>query len=321
MTPKRCEADALSRLAGMPFLDRLELAALSGWSRGAVYDAVAQTGRTGDGGSLPPRLPPGVPPPAATPSPPPEWSGWPSWTRNAPGGTPFPSTALSQTNGGGGCWNAWTPWLSSTAWPRPSIRSITPWYPDGTGPCPWTPPWSCPTAGVVAVVRQGNTCRPHRLRQAPLAAGAVDARQRRADAAARRGCGCARPEGWQQRCPDASVPGPGERRRFRRSRGRRLAHPLRSPRPSIWLRRWPTPTRPGPGPCESRRNVPRCPTPWTPTPTACCRPCSSPWRSGPWTCWPIGPGCRLDTWEHCLGVKRSRLSQMTHKARRFGPAG
>ena len=37
-----CEADALRRLADMPFLDRLELAALSGWSRGAVYDAVAK---------------------------------------------------------------------------------------------------------------------------------------------------------------------------------------------------------------------------------------------------------------------------------------
>ncbi len=37
-----CEADALRRLADMPFLDRLELAALSGRSRGAVYDAVAR---------------------------------------------------------------------------------------------------------------------------------------------------------------------------------------------------------------------------------------------------------------------------------------
>ena len=42
MTPNRCEADALRRLADMPFLDRLELAALSGRSRGAVYDAVAR---------------------------------------------------------------------------------------------------------------------------------------------------------------------------------------------------------------------------------------------------------------------------------------
>ena len=42
MTPERCEADALRRLADMPFLDRLELAAFTGWSRGAVYDAVSR---------------------------------------------------------------------------------------------------------------------------------------------------------------------------------------------------------------------------------------------------------------------------------------
>ena len=42
MIAVRCEADALRRLADMPFLDRLELAALSGWSRGAVYQAVSQ---------------------------------------------------------------------------------------------------------------------------------------------------------------------------------------------------------------------------------------------------------------------------------------
>ena len=42
MTLNRCEADALGRLGDMPFLDRLELAALTGWSRGAVYDAVAR---------------------------------------------------------------------------------------------------------------------------------------------------------------------------------------------------------------------------------------------------------------------------------------
>ena len=35
-----CEEDLLRHLASMPFLDRLELAAVSGWSRGAVYRAV-----------------------------------------------------------------------------------------------------------------------------------------------------------------------------------------------------------------------------------------------------------------------------------------
>ena len=32
--------ETLRRLATMPFLDRLELAAVSGWSRGAVYAAM-----------------------------------------------------------------------------------------------------------------------------------------------------------------------------------------------------------------------------------------------------------------------------------------
>ena len=40
MTRTGCQGEALRRLAEMPFLDRLELAAVSGWSRGAVYAGV-----------------------------------------------------------------------------------------------------------------------------------------------------------------------------------------------------------------------------------------------------------------------------------------
>ena len=40
----RCEADALRRLADMPFLDRLELVALTGWSKGR---GVPGRGRSG----------------------------------------------------------------------------------------------------------------------------------------------------------------------------------------------------------------------------------------------------------------------------------
>ena len=40
MIPAGCEIATLRRLAEMPFLDRLELAAVSGWSRGAVYAAM-----------------------------------------------------------------------------------------------------------------------------------------------------------------------------------------------------------------------------------------------------------------------------------------
>ena len=40
MRPGSCEAEVLRLLAQMPFLDRLELVEVSGWSRGAVYGAV-----------------------------------------------------------------------------------------------------------------------------------------------------------------------------------------------------------------------------------------------------------------------------------------
>ena len=61
MRLSRCEADSLRRLADMPFLDRLELAALSGWSRGAVYDAIARLEREGMVAAVPhasPLVPP-----------------------------------------------------------------------------------------------------------------------------------------------------------------------------------------------------------------------------------------------------------------------
>ena len=46
MRPEGCEAELLRVLAAMPFLDRLEMVEVSGWSRGAVYGAVEklQTG-------------------------------------------------------------------------------------------------------------------------------------------------------------------------------------------------------------------------------------------------------------------------------------
>ena len=47
MTLTGCERELLRRLASMPFLDRLELVAISGWSRGAVYEGV---GKLEDGG-------------------------------------------------------------------------------------------------------------------------------------------------------------------------------------------------------------------------------------------------------------------------------
>ena len=47
MRPAGCEAEILRLLASMPFIDRLDLAAVSGWSRGAVYEAVERLDRGG----------------------------------------------------------------------------------------------------------------------------------------------------------------------------------------------------------------------------------------------------------------------------------
>ena len=48
-----CQGEALRRLAEMPFLDRLELAAVSGWSTGAVYGAVQRLERGGMAQAVP----------------------------------------------------------------------------------------------------------------------------------------------------------------------------------------------------------------------------------------------------------------------------
>ena len=42
MKPAGCEAELLRALAAMPFLDRLEMVCVTGWSRGAVYEAAAK---------------------------------------------------------------------------------------------------------------------------------------------------------------------------------------------------------------------------------------------------------------------------------------
>ena len=47
MRPAGCEAEILRALAEMPFIDRMDLAAVSGWSRGAVYEAVGRLDRGG----------------------------------------------------------------------------------------------------------------------------------------------------------------------------------------------------------------------------------------------------------------------------------
>ena len=53
MRAERCDRALLRRLASMPFLDRLEMAALSGRSRGAVYEAVGRMESDGLVASIP----------------------------------------------------------------------------------------------------------------------------------------------------------------------------------------------------------------------------------------------------------------------------
>ncbi|MYE31317.1 MAG: hypothetical protein F4X80_01365, partial [Chloroflexi bacterium] len=48
-----CIRDVLRLLAEMPFVDRLELAAISGWSRGAVYESLAVLEDAGLAAALP----------------------------------------------------------------------------------------------------------------------------------------------------------------------------------------------------------------------------------------------------------------------------
>ena len=50
---KPLDGEMMRLLAQMPFLDRLEAAAVSGWSRGAVYGSVRRLVGSGLVGSLP----------------------------------------------------------------------------------------------------------------------------------------------------------------------------------------------------------------------------------------------------------------------------
>ena len=53
MRPAGCEGELLRRLAWTPFLDRLEMVCLAGWSRGAVYEAVQRLEQGGLVASIP----------------------------------------------------------------------------------------------------------------------------------------------------------------------------------------------------------------------------------------------------------------------------
>ena len=291
----RCEADALRRLADMPFLDRLELAALTGWSKGAVYDAVAGLEREGMVESVPHASP------LVSPT-----------RRHALTAagvdrlTELDAVPLEKTL-----------FLLpvSRQWRRGLLERL-----DGVAviyrlacavnqvfhpvvfrwyrAMPLDAALVLPDGRTLTVVRQGSTAdrtafgkRLWRLGQLPPTSAVLlllpdEVR-------------LARPAEWRRHCPGRcswpwrATPLPPER-------GPPSGARPPVPRPWTYKPPWPTPGRPEHGPCANRRNGPPCPMTWTPGPIACCRPCSSQWRSGPWTCWPTGPGCRPNTWAHCL---------------------
>ena len=53
MTLTECQEELLGHLAAMPFLDRLELVAVSGWSRGSIYESVKKFEVEGLAASVP----------------------------------------------------------------------------------------------------------------------------------------------------------------------------------------------------------------------------------------------------------------------------
>ena len=67
MNPAGCEGELLRRLAWTPFLDRVEMARLSGWSGSAVYQAVQSLERGGLVDSVSPRGGPHAPGPPLLP--------------------------------------------------------------------------------------------------------------------------------------------------------------------------------------------------------------------------------------------------------------
>ena len=92
MRPEGCEADLLRALAWMPFLDRQEMVAVSGWSRAAVYEAVQKLEAGGFCASVLHATLTRFPRPGGSTSPPPGCAGSPgkrtrpstSWCAPAP---------------------------------------------------------------------------------------------------------------------------------------------------------------------------------------------------------------------------------------------
>ena len=144
----------MRRLAAMPLLDRLELAAVSGTPDRTAYDIVDALEREGLVASILHatdllrstrryRL---------------TAEGLRSLARGRRSGDGRARSARtpSPPSGGASSWSGSTRWASSTGWPRPSPPRRGPSGCAGTGPRPWTPPSSSPTAGPLASSGRGS---------------------------------------------------------------------------------------------------------------------------------------------------------------------
>ena len=98
MRTEGCEAQTLRALASMPFLDRTEMVAVTGWSKAAVHEAVDSWTRAASAPPYPTPPPSSPHRPRGSTSPPPGWGGWPR--RRRPPWTSLSATAPSPPSGG-----------------------------------------------------------------------------------------------------------------------------------------------------------------------------------------------------------------------------
>ena len=134
MTLTECQEELLGHLAAMPFLDRLELVAVSGWSRGSVYESVEKFEAEGLAASVPHAT--DVTPPTR------RFYLTPSGLHRLAGDEGMTVDELLRLYPVSARWQRIQP-LQQDALPL-SPTSPTQSGSAGTGPCLWTPPSSFP---------------------------------------------------------------------------------------------------------------------------------------------------------------------------------
>ena len=297
----------LRLLARMPFLDRLELAALAGRSRGGAYEAAARLEHAGLVASVShgtPLLAPtrryyltekGVHTLAVE-----EVRPVDRLLREYPL-SPLPADAAGTA---GRRRRHLSPGL------RPQRPGPPRPLPLAPGPAPGRRRLT-PRRARAGDSEAGSHRRAHRFRQAPLAAGSGSPARRLPGDCPRRGA----PAPGRNHAapgPPCGVISPGLLRvGTPRCVGQRqptqYGGPLRAEPPSPWPRPWAAPTpaawwrwsRPWCGflyPGTSTLATSTRPMRAKASPITCCPSCCAPPKSAPWTCWPTGPGSPGMTW-------------------------